>query len=574
MMLTLAALLAACDAESTKDSAGRDSPVEDTGADSADTGETGDSEDTGDTGDTADSGDSGETADVDTCDPTPYVERDTSVDTAPLIDFLASVDTAGTEFRDTGHAGDCETFPTDAFGHPRLRCANIVVDLSDQVNEFGSYQDAESEWLGDLDGDGADDLLITMRTSSTSGVSTYLRYGGGEIEDLGTVDPLEFAHAWALQTDERQLFRGGDFNGDGLADVFTEDDDEALGVLLSDGSRFDGLQEVWPEGEVWNPGAGDDFGFSGVRNYAGNIRQAWAADVTGDGLDDAIASPAFTSASQRGVAVVEGGADFESKGNLFTDSWNFVGGANCASDRNLCRTVQGVPVGDLDGDGMADLLVSSGFPAEYQYLVSPGELPRCTMAVEDVGWSALTDGERHSPGVAFPLPGGGDFDGDGDGDLMMFVDEGGTTSGLAGFLVRGGETRLHAVQDLRSLPDRLELPRFYSYGPFRLRAADVSASDLDADGADEILVGGYGDVLIRARLVVLPAPVGVQDSMDVGVDWVSEFDTHSPFAIPAYGRGDHDADGFEDLFVMVDDESSVGFALFDGADMTAGGWVP
>lgn len=551
MMIPFAVLLAACEVEpSPKDSAGVDSPVEDTAADTADTGETGDSGDSEDTADSADTGDSGDTAEVDTCDPSASVHRDTGPDTAPILDYLAPVDTGTLEFLDTGNQGDCETSPTDAFGHPRLACADLVVEFG--VRKDADFLAAEAEWLGDLDGDGADEVVVTVVGDDRLPMQTWLRYGGTPFTDVGEVEPSVFADAWSGATDDRVVFRGGDFNGDGLADLLTEAPYGELGVLLSDGGRYSGEVTAWPELGSWTT---LPMWLAGYRLQAPFPRLTWSGDVDGDGLDDLVASHSYQDAlPSYGVAVLRGDVGFTASGALYDQAdWRLYDDTMC-SETLYCNPVMGVPVGDLDGDGSAELLVSSGDPGDTHYIVSPVDLPRCSLPVIDAAWASLVDEDPDFAGTSFfAVPGPADFDGDGHADLALTTSVGDDPDGLVTWIARGGE-RFSWSRDLRTLPDRVEFPRGYrgDYTEYWSRyPLDVSISDSDGDGRDDLVVGGKGDP--RGRVEIVRAPAGVVDAQESATIWVTDFNEDNPRILTAYGRGDLDADGTEDLMVLFTD---------------------
>lgn len=562
-MLTLAAMLAGCE-PTPKDPVDTGSP-DDTGADSADSGDTGESAETGDSVDSEDTGETGEdSGELDTCDPSAAVHRDTGPDTAPILDYLAPLDTGDVGFLDTGNQGDCETSPTDAFGHPRLACADLVVNVAPSLGAGGSYVDAEAEWLGDLDGDGADEVVLTYLREGEETVSTWLRYGGGPFPGEGEVEPEAFADASAVETDDRRIFRGGDLNGDGLADVLLEDPYGELGVRLSDGSLLSGTVSEWDGVEAWNS-TNVNWWYAGKRFLNGQARTTWSADVDGDGLDDLVASPHYQVASTEGVAILLGDVGFTASGTLFGQAaWNLYDDRTCGHDDSLCYPVLGVPVGDVDGDGAAEVLVSSGYPADTHYLVSPADLPRCSLTVEDAAWASLVDEDADFADTEFyALSVPADFDGDGHADLALSTTVGADEDGLVTWIVPGGQD-LTWSKDLRTLPDRVEFPRVELTRPWERRGYDVATSDVDDDGRDDLLVGGKGYHLgSRGRFEVVPAPSGVVDARAVAWIWVTDFDNGYTRVVPGYGRGDLDGDGAEDVLVLFDD-AELGLALLAG----------
>ncbi len=301
----------------------------------------------------------------------------------------------------------------------------------------GEAEDDHAGWsvagLGDLDGDGFDDVAVGAVRESTNQEWSGAAYVvlGGESWDTRSLAEADAVYHGVAYRDYagRRLSGGGDLDGDGLDDVAVTSDGEenqglvsvVLGRATPVSERLDAADAVWT-GEA--PG-----------DYAGYALSG-AADLTGDGYADlAIGAPGNDEAHADGgtVYVVEGAAEL-SGGPL----------------REVPVRVHGASIDDLaggavdsgsdvDGDGAPDLCVGAegaalnGPESGVAYLLWGG--PGLTGGdLDDAAVRALGEdwGDHAGGGVA----GIGDFDGDAFGDLAIGA------PGFQGANAYGGATYL------------------------------------------------------------------------------------------------------------------------------------
>lgn len=220
--------------------------------------------------------------------------------------------------------------------------------------------------LGDVNGDGFDDLLVGAGEASGGGAA-YVVFGhGGAFAPIVSLAALDgatgFRMTGAASGDAAgySVSRAGDVNGDGLADLI-------VGARLADAGALDSgaAYVVFGKAGGFAPqlalGALDGVnGFriagAGIGDLAGESVAA-AGDFNGDGFDDLIVGARF--ADDRGAAYVVFGraAGFAPSVNLLS----LNGDNGVRLDGEFPRTGLGVGgAGDVNGDGFADVIVGAG----------------------------------------------------------------------------------------------------------------------------------------------------------------------------------------------------------------------
>ena len=222
----------------------------------------------------------------------------------------------------------------------------------------GDYFGISVAGAGDVNGDGYADVAVGAYQCDIGGTDAgraYVFYGGPRSDDRAN---LIFTGASAGDSFGFSVAGAGDVNRDGYSDVIVGayhndvgGSDAGRAYVFFGGARPDDRPDLILTGEA----AGDAFGYS----------VAGLGDTNGDGFSDVIVGAYGNDAG--GSAAGRAYVYFGGKGPDAVSDFTVTGEASLD---NLGYAVSGV--GDLDGDGMADVAVAAPFSgAGRVYLCSP-----------------------------------------------------------------------------------------------------------------------------------------------------------------------------------------------------------
>lgn len=295
--------------------------------------------------------------------------------------------------------------------------------------DFGGSVDS----LGDIDGDGVDDLVVG---APESGYANVYSGASGNLLHSFTGLPTDWGFGEIVSN-------AGDMDGDTVADI----------LITATGATVGGTIEVGKAYVYSGATFGQLFEFTGDQgfDYFG-VSADSVGDVSGNGFDDVIIGAYAANPGGLGdagaVYLYEGGT-----GNLLH---TFAGSHSDQMLGYSCARVD-----DADGDGVADLLLGApgasflGFESGSAFLYSGATYTQLFRF----------DGAGPFHWVGTNVGGGGDFDGDGFGDVIC-----GSSSLNETYLLSGNTGNL-----IQLIP---------SYG-----SAMSHAGDHDGDGLDDFLSG-------------------------------------------------------------------------------------
>jgi hypothetical protein len=338
---------------------------------------------------------------------------------------------------------------------------------------------------GDVNGDGYADALVasTDCASITGDSSAYLVYGGAErldgVFDVGEVG-VELVAPAADEVDESSgsCYSGavrvtgvGDLDGDGLDDFVlnkgafdTRDEERAYlfygrEASLDAGTRWDSAdatlraQEVFPVIQL--------------------------GDVDADGLADVMFGSAYPyPAEGTANAVLIRGRRERLSGEV-----DILAAGTPLPGATHYSWIPMQPLGDLDGDGINDLVIVDRDGKAHLFYGAPGLFTDGFSL--DAADAQIQSTEDYRPQVRWA----GDLDGDGDVELMtLFWRPELAPDTLDVALIAGGPARLSGTVAFPFDAARAENPGTrFEYRPFRSIDDVAPAGDVDGDGVDDVL---------------------------------------------------------------------------------------
>lgn len=267
--------------------------------------------------------------------------------------------------------------------------------------------------------------------------------------------------------------------------------------------------------------SGDQFGF----------QVASAGDVNGDGYDDVVVG------SDGAVFVYHGGAS-----GLDVDASSFI--LATATERGFGASVAGA--GDLNGDGYDDIVAGAADYMDDTGLVSVfyGSASGISATVASEA-DVILVGEETDSGFGVSVARAGDVNGDGYDDLIVGADLYDTTVGRA-YVFYGSASGVSALS-AADADVTLEGSRGSSFGYSVARAGD-----LNADGYDDLVVGGYstdkGTVYVFHGSASGITAAGASEA-DATLTGEARSDD---FGYAVASAGDVNGDGYDDLVVAAE----------------------
>ncbi len=465
-----------------------------------------------------------------------------------------------------------------------LGSAGITIYGADDDGQVGqSVQSA-----GDVNGDGIDDFIIGATAANTSNNGranageAYLIYGSRnpavsiDVANLGNQGVI-FRGAGSDQN-TGHFVDAADINNDGYSDVIIGAHQRAG----SGGSAAAGaVYVVWGGPTLASTIDLGNLGSSGItvlgadaNDLAGNPVAA-VGDLNNDGFQDfglgAIWADSVNNTRDRAgeAYVVFGGNALQGTIDLATAATGVIRifGAQAADEAG----VSVAPLGDVNGDGIDDLVVGARFAdgesdqtsrAGESYIIYGGAALPASIDLAS-GADVTIYGVDVDDFSGWPARGQGDVNGDGFNDIIVGASGADSTSNQR---TNAGES--YVIWGGSALPSEIRLSSLGAAGITISGAESQDESgrsvsivgDLNADGFDDIAIGAYqadgqnnaasnaGEVYIILGGRSLPQTIELNDP--TAVDFVLYgSETGDEAGIMVRGAGDVNNDGVDDLIV-------------------------
>jgi hypothetical protein len=380
------------------------------------------------------------------------------------------------------------------FGGPGFDAvADLRLSGENDGDRFG-YRCAPA---GDVNGDGYRDIVVGAYQNDAAGPNSgraYIHFGGPALDVLS-----DLVLTGELAGDEFGIDVAGigDVNDDGHDDILVGARFNAAGgqeagraYVYFGGPTLDDTADLTLNAHE----AGERFGFT-----------VSGGDVNGDGTSDFAVGAYLTNNEVGRVYVYYGGATLDANPDLILDG-------EAPGDHFSA----GLATADVNGDGHNDILVGASQKftrAGRAYVYFGGPLI-------DVGPDLVFTEGGTGDWFGRSVSGGADLDGDGHTDLLIGAPA--VHSGGPGrvYIYRGGpdvDGVVDAIVDGESAGDMFGWD------------VSVTAEDVDGDGEDDYLIGGWKNdaggpnagridlYLCRPQFILPPEP-GILSTLDVGND--------------------------------------------------------
>ncbi|HMR31255.1 MAG TPA: hypothetical protein PKA13_09585 [Geminicoccaceae bacterium] len=407
-----------------------------------------------------------------------------------------------------------------------------VVDLDDiaagrggfkiQGENAGDGAGSSVSAVGDVDGDGIDDLIVGARGQDSGGAdagAAYVVFGRiGDVETPVDLDAVAAGTGGFKVLGENAgdvaglVSAAGDVNGDGVDDLIVGATLNGAGGLFAGAAyavfgRASGSASPVDLADVAAGSGG--FKIQGhAYDFVGSSVTA-AGDVNGDGIDDLVVGVVPRSRSEYEppagsayvvfgrasgfaspvdlAAIVDDGGGFGMWGERYSGAGSSVSAA-----------------GDVNGDGIDDLIVGAysdpggGHEAGAAYVVfgRNGGFDSVVNLREVAagGGGFKIQGENAGDHAGISVSGAGDINGDGIDDVVIGASYNGGFSGAgAAYVVFGRARGLTSLVDLDNVAAGGGGFKIQGENGYDRAGLSVSAAgDVNGDGVDDLIVGASG----------------------------------------------------------------------------------
>jgi hypothetical protein len=438
--------------------------------------------------------------------------------------------------------------------------------------------------VGDINGDGIDDLIIGAPSAGAS----YIVFGQSGIGSSGimTLSSLDGSNGFVLNgmvgSDSGYSVSGaGDINGDGV-------DDLIVGAPLLD-SHAGASYVVFGQPGIGSSGTmtlssldgSNGFVLNGMMGSYSGFSVSGAGDINGDEIDDLIIGA--LNVSNAGVSyVVFGKSGIGSFGNMTLSNLNGSNGfvLNGMTGSLGVYSISGA--GDINGDGIDDLIIgapsaNSGEGMSYIVFGQSGIGSTGNMTLSSLNGNNGFVLNGMGSGGSGIVSGAGDINGDGIDDLIIGAPSANSGEGMSYIVF--GQSGIGGITNMT-------LSNLNGSNGFVLKGMAGSASGSSVSGVGDINGDGIDDLIIGAPVInsgggagyVVFGQSGIGSS---GIMTLSNLDGSNGFALngtansdsgsSVSGAGDINGDGVDDLIIgapLVNSAAGASYLVFGNSGIS------
>jgi hypothetical protein len=484
---------------------------------------------------------------------------------------------AGPADAGAGDASDAPAAPTTVpLASIAAGLGGFSIDGDTNINQ--NFQPAT---VGDVNGDGLDDVVIGAPFGSSNG-NVFVVFGKKDHGHVTLADVAAGMGGFAIQaapnTEEGVMVSGaGDINGDGLADIMIssfdlDTGDARLAVVL--GKRDSAPVAL---GDVAMGVGGFVINSDPSAALTRFNALGAAGDVNGDGLGDMLITATFLdanfniTATRAHVVFGNAGAGAVSLADVAAGHGGFAIDSEPPPQTFQATFGQVLAgIGDMNGDGLDDMVMSDpGQPVATgvgRVYVVFGKRTGDRVSLSGLaasGGGLVIDGETFGTQLGQFVSGAGDVNGDGIPDLVMTGNA--FREGIGGFGrtyfffgTRTGST--FRAEDIAAGVGGFVVDTMLPAFPISV----AGAGDMNGDGLDDVLIGNnvgftlaHPDFRFGRDYIVYgkrdTAAVQTSD-LELGVGGFAlrsgDSRPNASFSSRGAGAGDVDDDGFADVFLI------------------------